>query len=65
MTLNQLLMKPLKLLSPAFLYDDKIAMYFTCVTNIDEKLVEYGIDCELYHRLLASVSTVNAAVVSN
>ena len=65
MTLNQLLMKPLKFLSPAFLYDGKIAMHFTCMTNIDEKIVEYGIDNELYRLLHVVVSTTNSAVVSN
>ena len=66
MTLNQLLMEPLKFLSPAFLYDGKLAMYFTCVTNIDDKISEYGIDCELYHRLLVSIlSQSTVAVASN
>ena len=51
-TLNQLLMEPLRVVSPAFLYDGKIAMHLASVQNIDQTVSQLPIDNTIYDVLL-------------
>ena len=54
-SLCQLLMEPLKIVSPAFLYDGKIAFHLASAQNIDQKASTAPIDHALYETLLGVV----------
>ena len=47
-TLNALLMEPMSVFSPAFLYDGEIAMYLSSAEDISRLLFEFDIDMTLY-----------------
>lgn len=51
-TLNLLLMEPLRVVSPAFLYDGKIAMLLASVQDIDQTVSQLLIDHTTYDMLL-------------
>lgn len=54
-SLCQLLMKPLDVISPALLYDGKIAFHLASAQNVDQKACTASIDHTLYERLLGVV----------
>jgi len=54
-SLCQLLMEPLKVISPALLYDGKIAFHLASTPNVDQKACTASIDHTLYERLLGVV----------
>ena len=64
MTLNQLLMEPLKCISPAFLYDGKIAVHLASIKNMDRKVASSPIDPGLYEALLGSVLSQSSVMAS-
>lgn len=53
MALNQLLMLPLEALSPALVYDGKLAMFFALPENEDHLVSMLPIDHRLYYNLLS------------
>lgn len=53
--LNQILMSPLPLTSPAFLYDGKLAMHLSEPSNLDRAVASFGIDTLFYNKLLRAV----------
>ena len=55
LALNQLLMLPLESVSPACLYDGKLAMFFAYPDNDDHLAKMLPIDRELYMRLVGAV----------
>ena len=62
--LNELLMKPLKSPSAAFLFDGKLAMGLAAETNIDDRVTEFGINRDLYKRLLDAVTSQYEALAA-
>ena len=56
-TLNALLMEPMSVFSPAFLYDGEIAMYLSSAEDISRLLFKFDIDMTLYARLEEIVLT--------
>ena len=54
-TLSQLLMEPVKVVSPARLYDGKIALCLASARNVDRTVSRLPIDRTLYDVLLGSV----------
>ena len=56
-TLNALLMEPMSVFSPAFLYDGEIAMYLSSAEDISRLLFEFDIDMTLCARLEEIVLT--------
>ena len=65
-TLNQLLMEPLKFISPAFLYDGKIAMHLALATvvNFEQKVANSPIDHVHYEKILRLILSQGSAVAS-
>ena len=54
-TLSQLLMEPVRVVSPAFLYDGKIALCLASARNVDRTVSRLSIDHKLYDVLLGAV----------
>ncbi len=54
-SLNQLLMLPLKITSPADLYDGKLAMFFSLPDNVDQLVSMLPIDQQLFGKLVCVV----------
>ena len=62
--LNELLMKPLKSPSAAFLFDGKLAIGLAAETNIDDRVTEFGINRDLYKRLRDAVTSQYEALAA-
>ena len=54
-TLNAVLMEPMTVFSPAFLYDGQIAVYLASTGDIDRHIFAHDIDMKLYARLEEAV----------
>ena len=55
LALNAVLMEPLTVFSPAFLYDGQVVMHLASTSDIERQLFKYDIDMRLYELLKDTV----------